>query len=769
MSPVGDPPEPLHTIHERLYQAAVNGEAHKIVELIKLGAKMVPDQEGRTPLHMACANGFVDAARSLILSGGAKINQLDAVLAKAHANLYVKNKSGFTALHLAAQNGHNQSSRVLLMEGCGPDVKNNYGDTPLHTATRYGHAGVVRILVSAFCNVQETNRNGDTALHISVAMRKRKLTKILLEAGAAVHAKNEQGESALDIARRKQFPELEEMLLDPPKRALAAIETLDRDERDGKGRKREKDPNTSTSSGKPGGNNCASRRKKKTKTKNDSGGMMQRSRSLPHAIPVGPYGCPHSPHNMAGFPTPKIETLPPDPLAKGEQYYLDLAGNIRKGPVGRGYSCYCVPFFKNFEKKLEADKQELNDKIGESKQDLEKKLRTLERNTITQLQSLDLMPRDANGNHPGNEDEEGDDNEDVDHSLEAFAESKIGRRTSPLGRSSSPAPIQQGENSSIVGESRWSKLMECRASLGLKLDESSGESSGEEEGDAERRPGSLDPASVQPMPVLLHRTRPLSSSYLHLPNANLNEVGLPPPSSVDVSARTLSRLDRRPMLSSFGTREPATAGRSPSLLENSGTPLPSIIGMNISSDDPGVKKPFCRPPRPPSYQTHMERVFRPGQPTTQPLPTTFSSQPRPASTSPKGPASTQTTSPSQDTVVSPHSAIYNGVSMPSYGTVPSTLVHKQFVEDLSNPTEIRTSMQNLTAYVPSGLPQHRFSYTGNPVTPNPSLNLSSQSSTNLDASSQTLSGNNVANDKTPENHSVVSSPRTQRYIMSSEV
>lgn len=107
--------------------------------------------------------------------------------------------------------------------------------------------------------------------------------------------------------------------------------------------------------------------------------------------------------------------------------------------------------------------------------------------------------------------------------------------------------------------------------------------------------------------------------------------------------------------------------------------------------------------------------------------------------------------------------------MPSYGTVPSTLVHKQFVEDLSNPTEIRTSMQNLTAYVPSGLPQHRFSYTGNPVTPNPSLNLSSQSSTNLDASSQTLSGNNAANDKTPENHSVVSSPRTQRYIMSSEV
>lgn len=67
----------------------------------------------------------------------------------------------------------------------------------------------------------------------------------------------------MDIARRKQFPELEEMLLNPPKRA--AIIEMEHDERGGdKGRKREKDPNTSTSSGKPGGgNNGGSRRKKK--------------------------------------------------------------------------------------------------------------------------------------------------------------------------------------------------------------------------------------------------------------------------------------------------------------------------------------------------------------------------------------------------------------------------------------------------------------------------------------------------------------------------
>ena len=41
------------------------------------------------------------------------------------ANVYMKNRGGFTALHLACQNGHNQSSRVLLLHGCRPDVKNN--------------------------------------------------------------------------------------------------------------------------------------------------------------------------------------------------------------------------------------------------------------------------------------------------------------------------------------------------------------------------------------------------------------------------------------------------------------------------------------------------------------------------------------------------------------------------------------------------------------------------------------------------------------------
>lgn len=42
-----------------------------------------------------------------------------------------------------------------------------------------------------------------------------------------------------------------------------------------------------------------------------------------------PYGCHYYPDNSE-FPEPNLDSLPHEPLKSGEQYYLDLAGNIRK-------------------------------------------------------------------------------------------------------------------------------------------------------------------------------------------------------------------------------------------------------------------------------------------------------------------------------------------------------------------------------------------------------------------------------------------------------
>lgn len=429
------------SLADRLYRAAVAGQTETVVELCRLGAKLEPDTEGRTALHMAAANGYVDTARALILAG-AKVNALDAcgysplhqaategheevvrllvkhnvlvdiqdemhantalheaawkgysrtieILCKHKANVYIKNKGGFSPLHLACQNGHNQSTRILLLAGCKPDIKNNYGDTPLHTASRYGHAGVLRILISAYCNASEVNKNGDSGLHITAAMGRRKLTRILLEAGCDANVANKQGETALDIARRKEFNEVVELIENPPPRVIEVQDTPT-PENKCKSKKREKESGTSQ-----GSKESSQKHKKDKHKKSKHGHKVHFDDEKPDkkGKKWSPYGC-HLTPNLNAFPPPKLDTLPPEPLGKGEQYFLDLAGNIRKGPVGKGYTCYCAPFFHNVEKKLEADKQELIDHIDHAHEDLNAKIAHLERKTRNQLFNLNQSVRE---------------------------------------------------------------------------------------------------------------------------------------------------------------------------------------------------------------------------------------------------------------------------------------------------------------------------------------------------------------------------------------
>lgn len=100
-----------------------------------------------------------------------------------------------------------------------------------------------------------------------------------------------------------------------------------------------------------------------------------------------PYGCHYYPDPEA-FPQPRLDSLPADPLGRGEQYYLDLAGNIRKGPVGVGYTCYCAPFFRHMEAKLERDKAELKAHIDQAHEKLDLKVANLERRTRGQISEL---------------------------------------------------------------------------------------------------------------------------------------------------------------------------------------------------------------------------------------------------------------------------------------------------------------------------------------------------------------------------------------------
>ncbi|XP_033253531.1 uncharacterized protein LOC117192898 [Drosophila miranda] len=339
-----------------LHEAVVAADDRRLEVLLSTNADRMAKESslGNTPLHEAASRGFSRCVKLICAPPPtAKVQPKEKSRLKARvantieAQLGVVNHEGLSALHLAAQNGHNQSSRELLMSGADPDVQNNYGDTPLHTACRYGHAGVTRILLSALCDPNKTNLNGDTALHITCAMGRRKLTRILLEADARLGIKNAQGDCPMHIAIRKNYREIIEILNTPKKI-----------------------------------------RNRKEKHKAGSRSDKDRDRDVvDKGINWSPYGCHYFPDPRA-FSSPNLETLPKDPLKPGEQYFLDLAGHIHKGPVSVGNTCYCGPFFRHIENKLNCNRKSLKKYVNKTKERLGHKVQALAIKTNDQIEQL---------------------------------------------------------------------------------------------------------------------------------------------------------------------------------------------------------------------------------------------------------------------------------------------------------------------------------------------------------------------------------------------
>lgn len=320
--------------------------------------------------------------------------------------LSVRNAGGFSALHLAAQNGHNQSCREILLAGVDPDVQNNvscvasndihfynfikfvlfwqYGDTPLHTACRYGHAGATRILLSAKCDPLRVNLNGDTALHIACAMGRRKLTRILVEASgiSSLVIKNAQGETARDIAHRKNLIEIIDILnatTIAEHQIPFAVDTVDKAVRRSRDFSK-KDTRFNLKKDSGGGGDDKSKSKRKSK---DLANVPETQQSKNWS----PYGCHYFPDPRT-FPSPKLETLPKEPLGTGEQYYLDLAGNIRKGPVGVGNTCYCGPFFRHIEQRISQNKKSFKKYVQKATGRLDSKVQALALQTEDKIEQI---------------------------------------------------------------------------------------------------------------------------------------------------------------------------------------------------------------------------------------------------------------------------------------------------------------------------------------------------------------------------------------------
>ena len=144
------------------------------------------DLDGRTPLHLACAENNLSLVSYL--------TSLEECDLDAHDILQR------TALHWAAVSGHHHLVSILLEKGASDHVKDGVGATPLHYACSKNHAQCVAALLSRPNASFLMDNERRSALTWAVAKGHVQTVRILLEKGVDCNLKDNQGSTALHIA-----------------------------------------------------------------------------------------------------------------------------------------------------------------------------------------------------------------------------------------------------------------------------------------------------------------------------------------------------------------------------------------------------------------------------------------------------------------------------------------------------------------------------------------------------------------------------------------
>ena len=107
-----------------------------------------------TTLHFMCELGCLDGVKSFI---------------EMYGNAEARDEKGRTPLHVACANGHINVAEYLIYEcGCNKEARDNSQSTPLFTACFSGETDMVKCLVSRFgCKFDVRDANGWSPLHVA--------------------------------------------------------------------------------------------------------------------------------------------------------------------------------------------------------------------------------------------------------------------------------------------------------------------------------------------------------------------------------------------------------------------------------------------------------------------------------------------------------------------------------------------------------------------------------------------------------------------------
>jgi Ankyrin repeats (many copies)/Ankyrin repeats (3 copies) len=166
--------------------AALAGEHFGIAQLLlRNGAGTtvnVRGANGRTPLHSAVYDGYVEVARFLL---------------ESNADVHARDIDGRTPLHNPSEGVSLRKdpnyprrladvARLLLQHGADVNARRNDGQTPLHAAAYYGRLEVARVLLEHGAAVIEEDNEGRIAFRVALDRGNHAIVKLLSEHGATI-------------------------------------------------------------------------------------------------------------------------------------------------------------------------------------------------------------------------------------------------------------------------------------------------------------------------------------------------------------------------------------------------------------------------------------------------------------------------------------------------------------------------------------------------------------------------------------------------------
>ncbi|XP_029657797.1 putative ankyrin repeat protein RF_0381 [Octopus sinensis] len=136
--------------------AVRNDRHHAVKILLSRGSEVnARANDGQTPLHRACCEGYTHTVELLLGHNGIDAN--------------VVNNDGDTPLHVAVRGQRNGVVSLLLNQGSVQfDIKNKKEMTPLLEAVSLGHLGMTHKLIALGANINAVDGEGNSCLHITV-------------------------------------------------------------------------------------------------------------------------------------------------------------------------------------------------------------------------------------------------------------------------------------------------------------------------------------------------------------------------------------------------------------------------------------------------------------------------------------------------------------------------------------------------------------------------------------------------------------------------